>query len=136
MLERVGRLAQFCLEEAGLFGRTVEEARDSDEREWLLEQERNFVGYCPRELDAIVHAATEFTAALWIECSPDWKEPSQSVSEARTELVSELRIAVAPPDRRFPLEATKRAEVKRRRIEANRFVLVAGTCWRIRPAER
>jgi hypothetical protein len=30
------------------------------------------------------------------------------VSEARTELVSELQIEAAPPGRRFPLEATKR----------------------------
>ena len=30
------------------------------------------------------------------------------MSEARTELVSELQIAAAPPGRRFALEATKR----------------------------
>jgi hypothetical protein len=108
VLERVGRLQHFCLEEAGMFGPTVEDARDSEEREWLLEQERNFVGYCPRELGAIAHAAIEFTVALWIQCSPDWEEPSQSVGEARTELISELQIAAAPPDRRFALEATKR----------------------------
>ena len=108
VLERVGRLESFCLEEASMFGRTVEDARDSEEREWLLEQERNFVGYCPRELDAIAQAAIEFTVALWIQCSPDWEEPSKSVSEARTELVSELQIAAAPPGQRFALEATKR----------------------------
>ena len=89
VLERVGQLEHFCLEEAGMFGRTVEDARDSKERKWLLEQERNFVVYCPREREAIAQAAIEFTVALWIQCSPDWEEPSQSVSEARTELVSE-----------------------------------------------
>jgi len=108
VLERVGRLDGFCLEEASVFGRTVEDARDSEAREWLSEQERNFVGYCPGELDAIARAAIEFTVALWIGCSPDWEEPSQSVSEARTELVSELQIAAAPPGRRFALDATKR----------------------------
>ena len=80
VLERVGRLDGFCLEEASVFGRTVEDARDSEAREWLSEQERNFVGYCPGELDAIARAAIEFTVALWIGCSPDWEEPSQSVS--------------------------------------------------------
>jgi len=70
VLERVGRLEHFCLEEAGMSGRTVEEARDSEEREWLLEQERNFVGYCSRELDAIAQAAIDFAVALWIQCSP------------------------------------------------------------------
>ena len=91
-----------------MFGRTVEDARDSEEREWLLGQERNFVGYCRRELDAIAHAAIEFTVALWIQCSRDWEESSQSVSEARSELVSELQIAAAPPGRWFALEATRR----------------------------
>ncbi len=35
-VERIGRLEHFCIEEAGTFGRSVEEARDADEREWLL----------------------------------------------------------------------------------------------------
>lgn len=38
-------------------------------------------------------------------------EPSQAMGDpeqARSELVSELQIAASPPDRRFPLEATKR----------------------------
>jgi hypothetical protein len=108
VLERVCRLEHFCLGEAGMFGWTVEDARDSEEREWLLGQERNFVGYCRRELDSIARAAIEFTVALWIQCSPDWEESSQSVSEARSELVSELQIAAAPPGRWFALEATKR----------------------------
>ena len=71
VLERVGRLEHFCLEEAGMSGRTVEEARDSEEREWLLEQERRFVGYCPRELGAIAHAAIEFAVASRIQYGPD-----------------------------------------------------------------
>ena len=97
VLERVGRLEHFCLEKARMVGRTVEDARDSEERDWLVEQERNFVGYCPRELDSIARSAIEFAVALWIQCSPDWEEPSQSVGEARTELVSELQIAVVSP---------------------------------------
>jgi len=64
VLERVGRLEGFCLEEASVFGRTMENARDSEEREWLSEQERNFVCYCPGELEAIAQAAIEFTVAL------------------------------------------------------------------------
>jgi hypothetical protein len=108
VLESIGRLEHFCLEEASIFSQTVDDARDTKEREWLMDQERNFVAYCPRELDAIAQAAIEFTVALWIQCSPDWDEPSQSVSEARTELVSELQIEAAPAGRRFLLEATKR----------------------------
>jgi len=50
---------------------TVEDARDSEEREWLLEQERRFVGYCPRELGAIAHAAIEFAVASRIQYGPD-----------------------------------------------------------------
>ena len=80
VLERVGRLEHFCLEEASMSGRTVEDARDPQEREWLLEQERKFVGCCSQELDAIAQAAIEFAVALWIQCSPDWEEPSQSVA--------------------------------------------------------
>lgn len=101
VLERVGRLEHFCLEEASMSGRTVEDARDPQEREWLLEQERKFVGCCSQELDAIAQAAIEFAVALWIQCSHDWEEPSQSVGEARTELVSELQIAGASPGRRL-----------------------------------
>ncbi len=107
VLESVGRLDHVCLEEASMFGRTVEDARDAEEREWLSERERNFVRYCPQELDRIARAAVQFTVALWIQCSRDWEEPSQSVNEARTELVSELQMAAAPPGRRFPLEATQ-----------------------------
>ena len=73
-----------------------------------MEQERKFVGCCSQELDVIAQAAIEFAVALWVQCSPDWEEPSQSVSEARTELVSEVQIAAAPPARRLLLEATKR----------------------------
>jgi hypothetical protein len=98
----------------------VEDARDAEEREWLSERERNFVRSCPRELNRIARAAVQFTVALWIQCSRDGEEPSQSVNEARTELVSELQMAAAPPGRRFPLEPTQRDVADS----------VKGTLWR------
>lgn len=109
VLERIGRLEAFSLEQAGLLARGPEDARDDQEREELLEQERAFVAACPRKLETIAQAALAFTLALWLQCRPDWEDPAQTVTEVRTELDAELATEVAPPRRRHRLEPTKPA---------------------------
>ena len=59
-------------------GWTVEDARDAEQRERLLEEERSFVAYCPRALDELAQAAIKFSVALWIQCSADGRTRRRS----------------------------------------------------------
>lgn len=73
-------------------GWTVEDARDAEQRERLLEEERSFVAYCPRALDELAHAAIKFSVALLDSVQRRWEDSSKILSEARGELVAELEL--------------------------------------------